>query len=258
MATEYLREKDTLAAVFDALGRPLRCPLVKLSILMPVYNEVNTLRDAVKDAMNVEYPCAIELVIVDDGSTDGTRDLYEAFRADERVKVHLQPRNRGKGAAIRTAAELADGDYVIICDADLEYSPSEIPALLAPVISGEAEVVYGSRTFGSHNAYSYLYVLGNRGVTTAANVLFNVYISDLETCFKLMPRVLYRQLDIRSPGFGMEAEITGKLLRRGYRPYEVPISYKARSREAGKKLTWRDGVEALWILARERIRPAAR
>ncbi len=228
---------------------------MKLSILMPVCNELNTLQDAVKDVLDVEYPCPMELVVVDDGSTDGTRELYETLNRDERVSIHLQPRNMGKGAAIRTAAERAHGDYVIICDADLEYSPSEIPALLAPVISGDATVVYGTRTFGSHNAYSYLYVLGNKGVTTAANVLFNTYISDLETCFKLLPRDLYQQLDIRSAGFGMEAEITGKLLRRGYRPFEIPISYKARSREDGKKLTWRDGVEALWILTRERFRP---
>jgi dolichol-phosphate hexosyltransferase len=231
---------------------------VKLSILMPVYNELNTLQDAVKNVLDVDYPWPIELVIVDDGSTDGTRELYGSIAADDRVTVHLQPTNRGKGATIRTAAQLAHGDYVIICDADLEYSPSEIPQLLAPISRGDAAVVYGTRTFGSHNAYSYLYVLGNRAVTTAANVLFNSYISDLETCFKLMPRELYNRLDIRSAGFGMEAEITGKLLRRGYRPYEVPISYKARSREAGKKLTWRDGVEALWILTRERFRRSAR
>jgi len=116
--------------------------------------------------------------------------------------------------------------------------------------------VYGTRAFRGHNAYSYVYVLGNRAVTTAANILFNCYISDLETCFKLMPTQLYRDLNIRAPGFGMEAEITGKLLRRGIRPYEVPISYKARTREAGKKLTWRDGVEALWILVKERFAPA--
>ena len=225
-----------------------------LSILMPVYNERATLVAAVKDVMAVEYPCDIELVIVDDGSIDGTRELYRDIEGEPRVRVHLQPRNQGKGAAIKKAAELAQGDYLIICDADLEYSPAEIPRLLTPVLSGEAQVVYGTRTFGSHNAYSYLYVLGNRGVTTAANVMFNCYISDLETCFKLMPVPLYRSLDIRSTGFGMEAEITGKLLRRGVRPYEIPISYKARSREEGKKLTWRDGVEALWILARERFR----
>ncbi len=221
---------------------------------MPVFNEVRTLPAAVKDVLDVEYPCDVELVIVDDGSTDGTRELYDAVAGDERVRVHLAAMNRGKGAAIRTAAELATGDYVIICDADLEYAPAEIPRLLAPVLDGDATVVYGTRTFGSHNAYSYLYVLGNRGVTTAANVLFNSYISDLETCFKLLPRQLYIDLDIRSAGFGMEAEITGKLLRRGYRPYEVPISYRARSRDDGKKLTWRDGVEALWILTRERVR----
>ena len=221
---------------------------------MPVYNDVRTLPDAVKDVLGVEYPCETELVIVDDGSTDGTRDLYDGLSTDVRVRIHLQPKNCGKGAVIRTAVELADGDYVIICDADLEYSPAEIPALLAPVLSGEASVVYGTRTFGSHNAYSYLYVLGNRAVTTAANVLFNTYISDLETCFKLMPRSLYQDLDIRSAGFGVEAEITGKLLRRGYRPFEVSISYRARSREDGKRLTWRDGVQAIWILTRERFR----
>lgn len=126
--------------------------------------------------------------------------------------------------------------------------------MLEPILRGDANVVYGTRTFGSHNAYSYLYVLGNKAVTTFTNILFNCYISDLETCFKLMPLSMYRALDVKSAGFGMEAEVTGKILRSGVRPYEVPISYKARSREAGKKLTWRDGVEALWILVKERVR----
>ena len=232
---------------------------MKLSILMPVYNERATLDRAVKSVLDVQYPCDIELVIVDDGSTDGTRELYHHVAGDHRIRLHLQPQNQGKGAAIGKAAELASGDYVIICDADLEYDPAEIPNLLAQVISGQATVVYGTRTFGSHNAFSYLYVLGNRAVTTAANILFNCYISDLETCFKLMPLPLYRELDIRSAGFGMEAEVTGKLLRRRVRPYEVPISYRARTREEGKKITWRDGVEALWILGRERVkRPPAK
>ena len=226
-----------------------------LSILMPVYNERATLASAVKAALNVDYPCEIELIVVDDGSTDGTRELYPSLTDDPRVEIHMHERTQGKGAAIRTAVTAATGDYVIMCDADLEYSPADIPALLAPVIAGQAEVVYGTRTFGSHNAYSYAYVLGNKGVTTLANVLFNCYISDLETCFKLIPAALYRDLDIREAGFGMEAEVTGKLLRRGFRPYEVSISYRARSRGAGKKLTWRDGVEALWILLRERFAP---
>ena len=226
---------------------------MKLSILMPVFNEVATLESAVKRVLDVTYPVDTELVIVDDGSTDGTRELYSAWSDDPRVIVHLKESNSGKGSAIRKAAELATGDYVIPCDADLEYSPEEIPGLLAPIRDRQVQVVYGTRTFGSHNAYSYLYVLGNRGVTTVANILFNCYISDLETCFKLMPLALYRDLDIKSAGFGMEAEITGKLLGRGIRPYEVPVTYYARSREAGKKLTWRDGVDAVWILLRERI-----
>jgi glycosyltransferase involved in cell wall biosynthesis len=231
---------------------------MKLSILMPVYNEYATLAAAVKEVLEVNYPCSFELLIVDDGSTDGTRDLYPSLTDDPRVVVKLHEKNQGKGGAIKTASREATGDYLIICDADLEYSPAQIPSLLAPVIDGDAAVVYGTRTFGSHNAYSYLYVLGNKGVTTFANVLFNCYISDLETCFKLIPTEMYRSLNVKSVGFGMEAEITGKLLRRGVRPYEVPISYKARSREEGKKLTMWDGVEALGILVRERMRPVPR
>ena len=226
---------------------------MKLSILMPVYNELATLTSAIKEVLDVDFPCEIELVVVDDGSTDGTRELYPSFANDARVSIHAHERNQGKGAAIRTAASVATGDYLIMCDADLEYSPTQIPSLLAPIAAGDAEVVYGTRTFGSHNSYSYLYVLGNKAVTTLANVLFNCYISDLETCFKLMPAALYRDLRVRETGFGMEAEVTGKLLRRGIRPYEVPISYRARSRAAGKKLTWRDGAEAVWILLRERF-----
>ena len=226
---------------------------MKLSILMPVYNEAPFIANAVKQALDVAYPCEIELVVVDDGSRDGTAQILEAID-DPRVSLHVHPRNRGKGAAIQTAAARATGDSMVILDADLEYDPQDIPRLLEPVLDGRASVVYGSRSFGSHSAYSFWYVMGNKGVTTAANMIFNSYISDLETCFKLMPLELFRSLDIRSAGFGMEAEITGKLLRRRIRPYEVPISYRARTREEGKKITWRDGVEALWILIRERCR----
>ena len=226
---------------------------MRLSILVPAYNEAATLGGALKRVLDVDYPCEVEVVVVDDGSTDSTPVVLESF-TDPRLVTIRHEVNRGKGAAIRTASAHATGDYLIICDADLEYSPEEIPQLLAPVLRGDAEVVYGTRSFGSHNAYSFWYVMGNRAVTLVANVLFNAYISDLETCFKLMPTALYRELDVRSAGFGMEAEVTGKLLRRRVRPYEVPISYKARSREEGKKLTWRDGVEAVWILGRTRVR----
>ena len=226
---------------------------MKLSVLMPVYNEAATIATAVKRVLDVGYPCEVELVLVDDGSTDGTREVLDGID-HPLLRRYDHPRNRGKGAAIRTAAAQATGDYLIICDADLEYAPEEIPGLLKPVIDGRAEVVYGTRSFGSHTAYSFWYVMGNKGVTFFANLLYNVWITDLETCFKLMPLSLYRSLDVRSAGFGMEAEVTGKLLRRGVRPFEVPISYQARSREEGKKLTWRDGVEALWILARERMK----
>ena len=225
---------------------------MRLSILMPVYDEENTLTDAVARVLAVPYPCDVELVLVEDGSRDGTREILAGL-SDPRLSVFFHAVNRGKGAAIRTAAEQATGTHMIICDADLEYAPEEIPSLLRPVLDGQTQVVYGTRTFGSHTAYSFWYVIGNKAVTMFANVIFNSWISDLETCFKLMPLPLYRELDIRSVGFGMEAELTGKLLRRGVRPFEVPISYRARSREEGKKLTWKDGVEAIWILLRIRF-----
>ena len=226
---------------------------MKLSVLVPVYNEAATVVAALKRIVDVDYPCEVEIVVVNDGSVDATAELLGTI-ADPRVRVVHHPTNRGKGAAIRTASESATGDYMIICDADLEYSPEEIPLLLAPILAGETELVYGTRSFGSHTSYSFWYVLGNKAVTMFANIVYDCWISDLETCFKLMPLPLYRELDIRSAGFGMEAEVTAKLLHRGMRPYEVPISYKARSREDGKKLTWKDGVAALWILSRERFR----
>jgi len=228
---------------------------LKLSVLMAVFNEQATLEPALTRVLAVDFPCEIELIVVDDGSTDATAQILAAG-CDPRMTLRPHARNQGKGAAIRTAAQAATGDYLVIFDADLEYAPEEIPSLLAPILRGDAEVVYGTRTFGSHNAYNFWFVVGNKAVTLAANVLFNAYISDLETCYKVLPTTLYRSLAIRHAGFGMEAEITGKLLARKVRPYEVPISYVARTREAGKKLTWRDGVEALWILAKIRVRPA--
>jgi glycosyltransferase involved in cell wall biosynthesis len=225
---------------------------VKLTIVMPVYNEAARVAKAVKQVLEVDFPCEYELVIVDDGSTDATPAILDALD-DPHIRVFHQ-RNQGKGAAVRTGALKARGDSMVILDADLEYDPRDIPRLLEPVLDGRAEVVFGSRQFGSHTAFSFWYVMGNKFVTTFANVAFNCYISDLETCYKLMPVALFRDLDVKSRGFGLEAEVTGKLLRRGIRPFEVPISYQARSRAEGKKITWVDGVEALWIILRERLR----
>jgi hypothetical protein len=226
---------------------------MKLSVLMPAYNEATTILKAAKRVLDVDYPCEMELVIVDDGSTDDGWGLLAGLDEDHRIVRRRHTRNLGKGAAIRTAVQAATGDYMVICDADLEYAPEEIPGLLEPVLAGDASVVYGTRSFGSNTAFSFWYVLGNKAVTMYANAMYNTWISDLETCFKLMPLQLYRELDIRSSGFGMEAEVTGKLLKRRQLPFEVPISYKARRRDQGKKLTWRDGVEALWIITRVRL-----
>ncbi|MBT8225580.1 MAG: glycosyltransferase family 2 protein [Dactylosporangium sp.] len=229
---------------------------MKLSILVPVYNEEARLPTALAQALSVDYPCEVELVVIDDGSRDGTRDILAGVR-DPRVQVVLHERNAGKGAAIMTGVTSASGEFMVILDADLEYDPKDIPRMLEPVLDRRTTIVYGNRTFGSHSSFSFWYVMGNKVITTTANVLFNCYLGDLETCFKLMPTELYRLLSVKSRGFGMEAEVTGKLLRNGYRPYEVPVSYSARSREEGKKITWWDGVQALWILLRERLRRPA-
>jgi glycosyltransferase involved in cell wall biosynthesis len=225
---------------------------VKLSVLVPAHNEAATLEAAIKRLLDVSFPCELEVLVVDDGSDDATPELLRGI-SDPRLRTYRHERNRGKGAAVTTALHEATGDYAVMYDSDLEYSADDLLRLLVPLMAGESEVVFGTRTFGSHTAYSFWYVLGNKVVTMTANVLFNTWISDLETCYKLMPLSLFRDLQIQSKGFGMEAEITGKLLQRGIRPYEVPISYRARSRAAGKQLTWLDGLKAIAILLRIRI-----
>ena len=226
---------------------------MKLSILIPAYNEAATVGVAVKRLLDIRYPCDIELVIVNDGSVDHTMDVLNSID-DPRVVVTEHKANRGKGAAVRTAAALATGDYMLVFDADLEYSAEDILSLLSPLQRGDAEVVYGVRTFGASTAHSFWFVIGNRVNTFTANALFNTWISDLHTCLKLLPLALFRELPVKENGFGLDTELTAMLLARGVRPYEVPIHYKARSREEGKKLTWGDGVEATWILLRVRMR----
>ncbi len=230
---------------------------MKLSVLMPAYNEAATIRLAIKRVLDVHYPCDVELVVVDDGSMDNTSEVLSSIE-DPRLVVSKHPVNKGKGAAVRTAAAMATGDYLVVFDADLEYTPEDLLNLLAPVQRGDAQVVYGVRRFGASTAHSFWFVIGNQVNTFTANALFNTWISDLHTCLKLMPVPLFRQLPVKENGFGLDTEITAHLLARGYRPYEVPISYKARSREEGKKLTWGDGVEATWVLIRIRVREGIR
>ena len=228
---------------------------MKLSILMPAYNEAATVGIAVKRVLDIHYPCDVEVVIVNDGSVDNTSEVLATID-DPRVTVTAHPANRGKGAAVRTAASMATGDYLLVFDADLEYSADDILGLLAPVSRGDAEVVYGVRKFGASTAHSFWFVIGNRVNTFTANALFNTWISDLHTCLKLLPTPLFRELPLTENRFGLDTELTAMLLARGVRPFEVPITYKARSREEGKKLTWGDGVVATKILIRVRARKA--
>ena len=227
-----------------------------MSVLMPVFNERQTLVAAVESVLAVDLGGGreLELIVVDDGSNDGTRELIEEAPWPPSVRVVRHDLNFGKGAAVRTALEQAQGEYSTILDADLEYDPSNLPALLAPLLAGEADAVYGVRGFQAHSAYSFWYVVGNKGVTFAANLLYNAWLSDLMTCHKLMSTALFRSLDLRARGFAIEAEITARLLRRGARIYEVPITYRARSRGEGKKLTSTDGLRVLAALARCRVR----
>ena len=227
-----------------------------LSVLVPAYNEARTLHDVVSAVRKV--PEDLEIVLVDDGSEDGTWPIMESLDDGARVRAFRHEVNKGKGAAIRTGLAQARGELVLIQDADLEYSPDDYGTLLEPIRAGRATVVYGSRTFSSHAAYSFWYVMGNRVVTLTTNVLFNCYLSDMETGYKVMPLAVARALGIRANGFDLEPEITAKLLRMGHKIYEVPVSYAARSRAEGKKLTAADGLKAIGTLARYRFwRPPA-
>ena len=224
----------------------------KLSVIVPVYDERNTLQEIVRRMRAVELPVDLEVVIVDDGSTDGTRKILPQLE-DSTVRVLLHPENRGKGAAIRTGLEAVTGDLVLIQDADLEYDPEDWPRLLHPVLRGKATVVYGSRFTGERRNMLFWHWVGNRFLSLVTNVLYNTTLSDMETCYKLVDRSLMDDLALRADKFDLEPEITAKILRRGVRIYEVPISYAGREFHEGKKITWRDGFSALWTLVKFRV-----
>jgi glycosyltransferase involved in cell wall biosynthesis len=223
---------------------------MKISIIIPVYNEAATIRQILARVRS--SPIDKEIVIVDDGSTDGTREIL-AEEADSGTRIIQHDRNRGKGVAIRTGLKHAVGDYVLIQDADLEYDPADYEALLRPIQRGKATVVYGSRFLGEHKAMLFWHSVGNRLLTLVTNVLYDTTLTDMETCYKLIPTELIREIPLRARRFDFEPEITAKILRRGHRIYEVPISYAGRELHEGKKISWRDGFPALYALIKYRF-----
>jgi glycosyltransferase involved in cell wall biosynthesis len=223
---------------------------------MPAYNEARTIEHAVRVVLGTPFPCEFELIVVNDGSKDETGAILDVIE-DPRAHVHHHPHNLGKGAALQTAAALASGTHIVPFDADLEYEPLDVARMLEPVIAGRCDIVYGTRLFGANTVYqSYRHAMGNRALTLAANLLFDSYLSDLHTCLKLVPLALFRQLELKESGFGLDTEITAKILKLGVRPFEVPVSYHSRSTAMGKKITWVDGVECLQVLSRIRFRRA--
>jgi len=228
--------------------------MTRLTVLMPVFNERRTIGAAIEGVLDVEVEGGHELVVVDDGSTDGTSEFLGEQEWPDSVRIVRHARNRGKGAALRTGLSEARGEYSTVLDADLEYDPATLPSLLEPLLRGDADAVYGVRGFQAHSSYSFWYVVGNKAVTFAANVLYNAWLADLMTCQKVMPTALFRSLPLRANGFQIEAEITARLLRSGARVYEVPITYRARTRDEGKKLRGIDGLRVLGTLTRCRVR----
>jgi len=217
---------------------------------MPVYNERTTVEEIIRRVLAV--PMRIQLIVVDDGSRDGSGEVLERLHAELGFTL-LRQANAGKGAALRRGFAEVKGDMVVIQDADLEYSPEEYPDLVELICKGHADVVYGSRFLGRHRVFMFTHYMGNRIVTFATNVLYNTMLTDMETCYKVMRIEVLRSFTLDSKGFGIEPELTAKIFKRGYRVYEVPITYAGRGYDEGKKITWTAGFEALWVLFKYRF-----
>ena len=227
---------------------------MKLSIVVPVLNEEATLKSILERVNAVEIPMEKEIIVIDDGSTDGTPAIAEEMAARLPIKLIRHPQNRGKGAAVRTGFEHMTGDFVLIQDADLEYDPAEYPKLLAPLIAGVADAVYGARFLGGpHRVLYFWHYVGNRFLTLVTNVLYNINLNDMETCFKVMRTDMVRRLRLGANRFGIEPEITAQLVKKKARIYETPVSYFGRTYEEGKKIRWHDALVALAVLVRERF-----
>ncbi len=221
---------------------------MNLSVIIPVYNEVESIQVILKRVQDTKL--VHEIIVVDDGSKDGTRDVLATLDGKNGVRVILHERNKGKGAAVRTGMAAALGDVLLIQDADLEYDPRDYPQLLEPITEGLADVVYGSRFSGTYKDMSTLHYFGNKLLTLVTNIFFGVLLTDMETCYKLIPGDFARKIDIKSNRFDFEPEITAKILKSGLKIVEVPISYSGRLHSEGKKITWRDGIVAVVALAR--------
>jgi glycosyltransferase involved in cell wall biosynthesis len=222
-----------------------------LSVVMPCYNERETIEEIVGRVL--AQPVRVELIVVDDGSKDGTRDILSRLQQQHGFKLIFQKTNQGKGAALRRGFQEVTGDLVVIQDADLEYSPEEYPELIELICQGRADVVYGSRFIGRHRVFMFSHYLGNVFLTFVTNVLYNTMLSDMETCYKVMRVEVLRSMTLKSDSFGIEPELTAKIFKRGYRVYEVPSTYDGRTYDEGKKITWRDGFVALWVLLKYRF-----